>query len=66
MNIKANEIIDALGGTTLLAKKCNTTLAAVSTWRKNGIPDYRYQFLSYVYKKQLREITDPHLGISKK
>ncbi|WP_460290990.1 hypothetical protein [Bacillus cereus] len=36
----ANKIIDALGGTSVVAEMCNLTTGAVSQWRtsENGIP----------------------------
>ena len=39
------EIIDALGGTAKVAKLCEVDPAAVSQWRRNGIPNARLMFL---------------------
>lgn len=41
----ASEIIDALGGTSAVAKLCEVKAPSVSEWRKNGIPPARLQFL---------------------
>jgi DNA-binding transcriptional regulator YdaS (Cro superfamily) len=41
-----NEIIDLLGGTTAVAILCEVSLAAVSQWRKFGIPKDRLIFLA--------------------
>ena len=41
-----NEIIQTLGGTTKVAKLCGVTLAAVSQWRNNGIPQDKLIFLA--------------------
>ena len=38
MNGEANRIIDALGGTSAVAKLCEVNSQAVSQWRRNGIP----------------------------
>ena len=41
----ANQIIDALGGTAVVAKLCEVRLPSVSQWRKAGIPRAREQYL---------------------
>jgi hypothetical protein len=41
----ANEIIDALDGTSEVAKLCNVTTGAVSQWRTHGIPEARLMYL---------------------
>jgi len=38
MNDEANRIIDALGGTSAVAKLCEVNSQAVSQWRRKGIP----------------------------
>lgn len=45
--MNASEIIDALGGTTKVAKLCDVRPAAVSQWRtsKGGIPKPQLRFL---------------------
>ncbi|MRV72536.1 hypothetical protein GJ700_12530 [Duganella sp. FT92W] len=40
-----DEIIDALGGTSEVARLCQVSNAAVSQWRENGIPNSRIMFL---------------------
>jgi hypothetical protein len=34
-----SEIIDLLGGTSVVAKFTNLTTGAISQWRTNGMPD---------------------------
>jgi DNA-binding transcriptional regulator YdaS (Cro superfamily) len=46
-----NEIIQTLGGTTKVAKLCGVTLAAVSQWRNNGIPQDKLIFLAASLEK---------------
>lgn len=41
----AERVITALGGTAATAKLCKTSMAAISQWKENGIPDYRLDFL---------------------
>lgn len=36
---EANRIIDALHGTGAVARRCKISAPAISSWRKNGIPD---------------------------
>lgn len=40
-----SKIIDDLGGTSKAATICGVTMAAVSQWRKNGIPKQQLRFL---------------------
>ena len=40
-----NFVIDELGGTSATARLFRVTPEAVSQWRKNGIPDYRIDYL---------------------
>lgn len=40
-----SEIIDALGGTSEVARLCEVTTGAVSQWRNAGIPKARLMFL---------------------
>lgn len=53
MNTEANKIIDALGGTSEVARLCDVRLPSVSGWRVVGIPKARMQFLCAVRKRQL-------------
>lgn len=43
--ITADEIIDALGGTSETARLCEVEPPSVSGWRKDGIPKSRLMFL---------------------
>lgn len=43
-----DNIIDALGGTVAVAALCETSPAAVSQWRKKGIPNARLMYLRAV------------------
>ena len=45
MDMKSNEVIDALGGTVAVAEMCSVTKGAVSQWRVNGIPEARLMYL---------------------
>lgn len=45
LDMTPTEIIDALGGTTHVAKLCEVTEGAVSQWRRNGIPNARLMYL---------------------
>jgi hypothetical protein len=42
---EAGRVIDALGGTGEVARLCEVSDAAVSQWRRDGIPKARIQFL---------------------
>lgn len=50
----ASEIIDALGGTTVVAKLCCVRAPSVSDWRKHGIPSARRQFLELLRPEAFR------------
>jgi hypothetical protein len=41
----AVRVIDKLDGTAAVACLCKTSMAAVSQWKTNGIPEYRLDFL---------------------
>lgn len=43
--LTADEIIDALGGTSETARICQVKDPSVSEWRRNGIPRARLMFL---------------------
>ena len=43
--MNANQIIDALGGTSAVAKLCEVASPSVSQWREKGIPKARLMFL---------------------
>jgi hypothetical protein len=44
----SNKIIDALGGTNVVAELCMVTPQAVSQWRHDGIPQARTMYLRLV------------------
>jgi hypothetical protein len=43
-----DQIIDALGGTSEVAKLCQVTMPSVSEWRIDGIPKARLMYLKVV------------------
>jgi len=45
MDENPNKVIDALGGTTVVAGLCHVTKGAVSQWRETGIPEARLMYL---------------------
>lgn len=47
-NVDPNEVIDALGGTTEVARLCKVAPQAVTQWRKAGIPRAREMYLRAV------------------
>lgn len=46
--MNTNQVIDDLGGTAEVARLCNVSMAAVSQWRENGIPDARMMYLKVI------------------
>jgi len=54
MNIKLTEhaLLQLLGGTVKVAKMCDVEPAAVSQWRKNGIPREQLLFLAARIEKE--------------
>ncbi|MEG3086149.1 carph-isopro domain-containing protein [Sphingomonas sp. PB4P5] len=48
MHSIANQIIDALGGTTAVSRMTDAPLSTVHSWRKNGIPRSRLAHLRLV------------------
>lgn len=44
----ANKIIDALGGTTAVARLCEIKPPSVAEWRKAGIPNARLMYLRVI------------------
>ncbi|RNE89855.1 hypothetical protein EBL84_09205 [Marichromatium sp. AB31] len=57
--IDANAVIDGIGGTTATAKLCKIRPPSVSGWRKNGIPEYRLDFLRLARPEVFRNLDDP-------
>lgn len=56
---EANRIIDALGGTAVVAELCEVNMQAVSQWRRNGIPDARLKFIQVVRPDLFPGFTPP-------
>lgn len=52
MNATANQIIDALGGTSVVAKLIAAPVSTVHSWRKIGIPTSRMAHLRLVAQMQ--------------
>ena len=54
MTLKLTEhaLLQLLGGTNKVAKMCNVEPAAVSQWRKNGIPREQLLFLAARIEKE--------------
>jgi len=50
-----NEIIDILGGTSIVAKACYVSPAAVAQWRKKGIPKDKVIFFAARLEKVTKE-----------
>lgn len=46
--LTADEIIDALGGTSEVARLCEVKDPSVSQWRRHGIPNYRLMYLKAI------------------
>lgn len=57
-----SEIIDALGGTTAVAKLCEVAAPSVSEWRKTGIPKARLMFLRIARPEVFVESPRPDIG----
>ena len=55
---RATEIIDALGGTNVVAELCGIGASAVAQWRQNGIPRYRMMYLRLARKTIIRAIEE--------
>lgn len=47
----SNKIIDELGGTSVVAQLFGISDAAVSKWRREGIPKARLMYLELKYPK---------------
>jgi hypothetical protein len=57
-NIKASEIIDALGGTVATAKLLKYSKQRVSNWRRTGIPNEVLTILCLKYRAKLKDVED--------
>jgi hypothetical protein len=53
MNTPATQIIDALGGTSAVAKLFEISKPSVSDWRRKGIPKARAMLLRAIKQKEL-------------
>jgi hypothetical protein len=63
-NVTPDEIIDALGGTSEVARLCEIQPPSVSGWRKLGIPKAQLNFLKLARPAVFAELglTDPVAG----
>lgn len=52
----ASEIIDFLGGTAVVSKIFGVSSAAVSKWRRIGIPPARLMYLEVKYPKVFKKL----------
>jgi len=52
LQLTDSQIIDLLGGCTVVAKLCKVSVPAVSMWRKKGIPVSQFVFLGATLEKQ--------------
>jgi len=52
MDKEAARIIDALGGTTAVARKACSPISTVHSWRKNGIPPSRLAHLKLLAQQE--------------
>lgn len=52
MNIYANTVIDALGGTTAVARMADLPTSTVHSWRTIGIPRSRLSHLRLLAKME--------------
>lgn len=46
---EAIRVIDALGGTSAVAKMCKVTGGAVSQWKTKGIPESRLMYIELAF-----------------
>ncbi|MGL4640499.1 MAG: carph-isopro domain-containing protein [Shewanella sp.] len=52
MKYNASEIIDAMGGTTAVARLAESPISTVHSWRANGIPASRLAHLKLIASTQ--------------
>lgn len=55
----AVRVIEALGGTAEVARLCKIDMAAVSQWKKKGIPSYRVDFLKLARPDAFQGLDNP-------
>lgn len=56
MNTPATQVIDALGGTTAVARIFSLSKPSVSAWKVDGIPESRVMYLRAAHRKALAGI----------
>ena len=57
MQLTPDQIIDdVLGGTVEAAKVFNISPAAISQWRKDGIPVAREMYIRVVYRREVKRL----------
>ena len=56
MNMFATQVIDTLGGTAVVSRIFKISMASVSVWKDEGIPEPRMMYLELAKRKQLRGI----------
>lgn len=62
MPISDSELIDALGGTSKVSTVAEVTAAAVSQWRKNGMPKaWRKLFEIQLRERNAALLADPQV-----
>lgn len=44
-------VIDEMGGTAEMARKCDVSMAVVSTWKRKGFPRFLELYLRKAYPK---------------
>lgn len=49
-----NDIIDKIGSNNVIAKHLSVSAAAISYWRKNGIPELRMIQLKVLFPKAFK------------
>lgn len=52
----SNTVIDALGGTSKVAKMRNIKMPSVCSWRVNGIPDVQLEVLRLTNKEVFKAL----------
>lgn len=59
VGMDASQIIDALGGTTAVARLCECEPPSVSEWRRKGIPKARLLYLKAIRPDVFEEDEHP-------
>jgi hypothetical protein len=66
MQTYADQVIDALGGTSAVAKAIEAPTSTVHSWRSIGIPTSRLAHLRLLAKEQGVELPEPPADEAKK